>query len=58
MLQYSISLTSGESVDSFIKEYNTTLEKAKCIPWRTVDALNKLMVEGQDILIVGIDRIV
>ena len=32
---------------------NTSLEKAKCIPCRTVEALNKLLVEGQDVLIDG-----
>ena len=35
---------------------NNTLEKANCIPCRTVDALNKLLVEGQDILIDGTER--
>ncbi|MFT3751735.1 MAG: transposase family protein [Paludibacter sp.] len=35
---------------------NTTLEKANCIPCRTVNALNKLLVEGQDILIDGTER--
>ena len=35
---------------------NTTLKKVNCIPCRTVDALNKLLVEGQDVLIVGIER--
>ena len=35
---------------------NTTLEKAKCIPCRSVDALNKLLVEGQDVLIDGTER--
>ncbi len=33
------------------KILNNTLEKANCIPCRTVDALNKFLVEGQDILI-------
>jgi len=35
---------------------NTPLEKANCIPCRTVDALNKLLVEGQDVLIDGTER--
>lgn len=35
---------------------NTTQGKANCIPSRTVDALNKLLVEGQDILINGTER--
>jgi len=35
---------------------NTTLESANCIPCRTVDALNKLLVEGQDILIDGTEH--
>jgi Helix-turn-helix of DDE superfamily endonuclease len=38
------------------KILNTTLEKANCIPCRTVDALNKLLVEGQDVLIDGTER--
>jgi hypothetical protein len=32
------------------------LEKANCIPCKTVDALNKLLVEGQDVLIDGTER--
>lgn len=38
------------------KILNTTLEKADCIPCRTVDALNKLLIEGQDVLIDGTER--
>jgi len=38
------------------KILNNTLENADCIPCRTVDALNKLLVEGQDILIDGTER--
>lgn len=38
------------------KVLNNTLENANCIPCRTVDALNKLLVEGQDILIDGTER--
>lgn len=38
------------------KILNNTQEKANCIPCRTVDALNKLLVEGQTILIDGTER--
>lgn len=38
------------------KILNTSLEKANCIPCRTVEALNKLLVEGQDVLIDGTER--
>jgi len=38
------------------KILNDSLEKAKCVPCRTVDELNKLLVEGQDILIDGTER--
>ncbi|MDD3078092.1 MAG: hypothetical protein PHH37_03185 [Paludibacter sp.] len=39
------------------KILNNTLEKANCIPCRTVDALNKLLAEGQDIFIDGTEQL-
>ena len=38
------------------KTLNTTLEKADCIPCIPLDALNNLLVEGQDVLIDGTER--
>ena len=38
------------------KTLSNALEKAHCIPSRTVEGLNKLLVEGQDVFINATDR--